>query len=380
MSNLIDYTHHTNLDNTLFRVTTNLNYCLINYNKTDLTQQNLSTLGLYRSVIMDNTKGMLVCISPPKSVSPEWFMTSYNPTDESVYAQEFVEGTMINVFWDMYTNRWMVNTKKKIGAICTFYSDITFETMFMDACIFCNLHLENLDKSLCYSFVLQHPNNRIVVKVRHPCLYLIQAYKIHPNNQVEYIEVPADNYMLRQHGLGFEHSNVQVPNRYIFTSYVELQDRFTTESVTPYNILGVVIRCKHIHCKIRNPTYLKVRDLRGIFSKLDYNYLRLRKLGKVADFLLYFPEYKQDISDIRKTLYTFTNQLYSNYVSCYIYKQNNLGYFNDVYQRHMKKIHYIYLTTLKNVNKSINKYIVIEYVNSLDISLQNQAINSITKV
>jgi hypothetical protein len=374
---LLDYNHHIHVSLSGLSTTHYINYSLLRYNKANVSYENIDTLGLYRSVIIHTETNKVVCVSPPKSVSPQWFMDTYSDLKD-VYAEEFVEGTMVNAFWDSIQSKWVVSTKGNLGATTTFYTSQTFLSMFTDACNFCNLQLDNLEKTLCYSFVLQHPNNRIVVAFRHPTIYLVRAYRIHPGNQVELIELPSTNYSFRQDFVGFEHSSVQVPTRYTFHSYAELESRFAQLSVTPYNVLGVVIRHHHHHCKIRNPTYLKVRDLRGVSSRLDYNYLRLRKIDKVSEFLLYFPEYKHDMSTIRRMLHTFTGQLYLNYVACYIYKQNNLGYFNAVYQRHMKQIHYIYLTHLKNNNKSINKYIVIEYVNGLDIKLQLQAINSIT--
>jgi hypothetical protein len=375
---LLDYNHHTNVSQSGLSIKPYINYSLVQYNKAELSNENFDMIGLYRSVIIHTLSNRVVCVSPPKSVSTEWFMSTYSQLDDDIWAEEFIEGTMINAFWDDINGKWLLSTKTRIGATGTYYTEQTFLSMFMDACHFCNLQLENLEKTLCYSFVLQHPSNRIVAPFKYPNIYIIRVYKIHPGNQVECIDLPSTNYMLRQQGFGFEHTSVQIPTRYTFTSYAELITRFAQDSVTPYNVLGIVIRRKHQHCKIRNPTYLKVRDLRGNTPRLDYNYLRLRKLDKVSDFLLYFPEYKQEVSAIRKALHTFTGQLYLNYVACYIYKQNNLGYFSYVYQRHMKQIHYIYLTQLKNNNKSINKYIVIEYVNGLDPKYQLQAIKSIS--
>jgi hypothetical protein len=347
-------------------------YSLIKYNKQDITPQNIFTLGLYRSVIVKKEDGHIVCVSPPKSVSPEWFMETYSPN--SVVAEEFIDGTMINTFWDVVNNKWMVNTKSTVGAQCCYYVSQTFEDMFKDACVFCNLQLDNLDKTLCYSFILQHPNNRIVVRIKHPQIYLIRVYKIHSYNQVEQIDLPDNNYDFRQMGIGFENSSVQIPARYTFTTYDELIERFATAWKTPYNILGVVISHGHLHCKIRNPTYLHVQYLRGKTPRMDYHYLWLRKNNILSDFFIYFPEYKSEMLSLRKSLHTFTGQLFSNYVNCYIYKKNKIDYFNEFYQRHMKQLHHIYITTLLPLRKSISMNIVIDYVNMLDINIQVTAI------
>lgn len=351
------------------------NYSILKYNKGCITPENILKLGQYRSVIIQKDTGQLVCTSPSKSVPIDWFMEMYPPQD--VIAEEFIEGTMINAFWDDIDDKWMLNTKGVVGAICGYYVEQTFYEMFIDACAFCNLQLCKLDKNICYSFVLKHPNNRIVGVIKHPQIYLIRAYKIHPNQVIEHIALPGTNYEFRQMGIGFEHSSVQIPAKYDFTCYDELFDRFASYKKTPYNVMGVVLKhvyLSHIHSKIRNPTYNDVRSLRGTTPKLDLHYLWLRKNNKLMDFLGYYPEYKADMYKYRKALHIFTGQLYNNYVNCYIYKDNNLCYFSDIYQRHMKRIHHIYLTKLVPINKSINKQYVIDYVNNLDIPIQVQSI------
>ncbi len=60
----------------------------IKYNKEKLNGNNIKTLGLYRSLIVDNN-GHIVCYSPPKSLEYEYF----NKDIVNCYIEEFVEGT-----------------------------------------------------------------------------------------------------------------------------------------------------------------------------------------------------------------------------------------------------------------------------------------------
>ena len=50
--------------------------------------------------------------------------------------------------------------------------------MFYHAVEHCNLDIDALDKSHVYSFVLRHPDNRIITKTSTPQLYLIEVYSI----------------------------------------------------------------------------------------------------------------------------------------------------------------------------------------------------------
>ena len=71
-------------------------YRTIRYDKKRLTPN--SIYGLCRSIVV-NGSNEIVCVSPPKSLPNETFFSKYPSQDETIIAQEFVEGTMINLFW-----------------------------------------------------------------------------------------------------------------------------------------------------------------------------------------------------------------------------------------------------------------------------------------
>ena len=53
-----------------------------------------------------------------------------------------------------------------------------------------NLNFNLLDKNFCYSFVLQHPENRIVVSFTTPQLYLISIFNIYHIDENNINETP----------------------------------------------------------------------------------------------------------------------------------------------------------------------------------------------
>ena len=70
-------------------------------------------MGLFRSIktqLMENYFFM----APPKSIYFDDFVNENNIED--CYFEEFIEGTMINVFWDKYIEDWNMATKSNIGA------------------------------------------------------------------------------------------------------------------------------------------------------------------------------------------------------------------------------------------------------------------------
>ena len=135
-------------------------YSIIKYDKRGMgvTYEDYKTIGLLRSVVV-NEEGRIVCYSPPKSLYITDELEKHFDTnnimcdlsDENTnewYAEEFVEGTMINLFYTYGANGegWEIATKNTIGAKALFYSpknpkdeieireSDTFRNMFFDTC------------------------------------------------------------------------------------------------------------------------------------------------------------------------------------------------------------------------------------------------------
>jgi len=128
---------------------------------------------------------------------------------------------------------------------------------------------------------------------------------------------------------------------------------------------GLIYNKNGERTKLRNSTYEKIKHLKGNSPKLQYQYYHLRQQGGVKDFLKYYPEYKEEFSEFRTNLHKWTNQLYQNYISCFIRKEKALIDFPYNFKTHMYKIHEIYLNDLKPENKYVNKYVIVNYVNTL---------------
>lgn len=355
----------------------NEKYSIVRYCKDLLTTDLVNTYGLLRSIILSGRR--IVSFAPQKSLSAELFMTKYIKKDSSIVAEEFVEGTMINVFFDPtygVSGCWQISTRNTVGAEVSFYkfSKKTFNQMFMEACVSNNFNVQTLNPGFCYSFVLQHPNNRIVVPFKKPQLYLVAVYEIVQTSDFIVVN-EKDLSEVRVNGL-WEQTSVRFPERYEFNSYKELIDKFGSPN-TPYDIMGIVIKntITGERSKIRNPIYEEVRQLRGNQPKLQFQYLCLRHSGKIREFLKYYPETKDDMSKFRDQVHMFTNTLYKNYISCYVNKEKPLKEYSEQYRTHMFKIHQKYMNDLKPNNLFVTNTVVINYVNELQPSLLMYCLN-----
>ena len=223
--------------------------------------------------------------------------------------------------------------------------------------------------------MLQHPDNRIVVPFKHPQLYLVAVYEILCIDETIQV-VSIDMDAVKAYG-AWEQTTVKFPQVYTnWSTYTDLIEKYASPN-TSYDILGVVLKSKltHDRCKIRNPIYEEVRNLRGNQPKVQYQYLQLRKNGKLPSFLKYYPEYKKEFSAARDQLHFFTESLFQNYLSCYIRKEKPLIEFPGHFRPHMFKIHEIYKNELKDNGLYVTNTVVRDYVNDLHPSQQMFAMN-----
>jgi len=343
------------------------NWYFVQYLKHTLCQTTYKTHGLFRSVLTDGKT--IQVFSPPKSI-PFALMRSEDYNDFQL--EELVEGTMINLFWNNYLNDWELATKSSIGGRYSFYQDNkkTFRTMFLEALNHQKVELENLDKKLCYSFILQHPENRIVIPFKNPRVVLAAMYKIE-GTKITILDKNKSNI-----------PNAILPKTlsqstdYSGTNWDDLQSYFNQMNLD-YRVVGVNIYNPNtgFRSKLRNPTYEHVRRLKGNSPKIQFQYYSLRQVGKVKEFLQYYNEFRPKFTELRNDLHKWTEQLWKNYVRCYVQKEKPLLEFPKKFRAHMFNLHQIYLNDLRELGHYISRQIVIKYVNALEPAKLMYAVN-----
>jgi len=351
-----------------------INYHIIKYNKEWLSKDLVETYGLLRSLIFKND-GKIVCFAPPKSLN-----TDNLEIDKSLefMAERYIEGTMINVFYDDESNTWEIATKSNVGGkVCFFMEEgfkeeNTFKKMFEEVCVKLNLDLNQLNKNYIYSFVMQHPRNRIVKIIREMKLYLVEVYKIENNTTINIINIKTAE-------------DLNIPDSVELNDKIEIKNYYdlnlckeTLASMnTPYATVGVMIKNnKGQRYKFRNPNYEHVRNLRGNQPKLQYQYINLRKTGKVKEYLQYYKEHRKSFESFRSIIHDYTNELHNNYIRCYIKKEKELKEFPEKFRTHMYNLHHeLYLKKLMPEKKYINKETVINYFNDLHPAKQMYVLN-----
>ena len=360
-------------------------YSIIKYDKQafGLVQEDYDTIGLLRSVVVDDT-GRIVAYSPPKCLSiTEQREKSFNdnnimtaPSDSTTNewcAEEFVEGTMINMFYSEKGGAWEIATKSTVGGNVVFYAPKnpkdtveirdkdTFRNMFFETCAKIGFKYEELPKEFMYTFVLQHPKNRIVLPINDAAIYIIGLYSIN-NDTLDITQLSTAGFV-EKYGCGV----ILRPKQLFADNYtVEGFKKEYASMNSSYNTMGVVF-CNMVtgdRMKVRNPTYEMVKNLKGGEQKLQLQYLTLRHGGRVADYLKTYPEYKGDFAVFRGQLHGFTRSLHQNYLDCFVFKKRVFSEFPQQYKKFMSGLHKKYLEELREIKGSVTFSYVVEFVNT----------------
>jgi hypothetical protein len=349
-----------------------VDYFVLRYNKSSLTKDNESTIGLLRSVIFKDS-GEIVSFAPPKSKNVD----NINFTPENTYiCEQFIEGTMINMFYSTDNDKWQIATRSNIGGTNCFYmedgykKENTFGYMFDEIVNnICPDLKERLNENYVYSFVMQHPRNRIVKKIYNKRLYLVEMYEI---NGLE-ITCKLNDYNVNIL------DGVVRPNSLMISTLDEFNDckKYQASANTLYSTMGFVMKdLDGNRYKFRNPNYEYVRGLRGNQAKLQYQYLVLRQEKQIVEYLKYYPEQTKIFNEYRTLVHKYTNQLFENYVKCYIKKERELKQFPSNFRVHMYDLHHDhYINNLKQKKEIITRTYVINYFNKVHPAKQMYVLN-----
>jgi hypothetical protein len=341
----------------------------------------------YRSIVLDENENIL-CFSPQTSLTMDTFIETTKDSND-LFVNEIVEGTMINLFYDKRINSWEIATRSSIGGRYWYYRtqyiineegtpplnahptpQMTFRNMLMDAFRMDrsedNLNsiplLAELPKEYCYSFVLQHPANHIVLNIGEPRIYLVAVYSLSKLEERTVQYVPPTVYEEWKCFQGVNHC-ILFPQRYNWkeTTYSTKQmiDHLTNQycsKQSSYHLVGLMLSNIKTgeRTPITNPAYEELKKIRGNNPNLQYQYFCLSRIGQIPQFLEYFPCYKKLFRHFQKQYQDFITNVHQSYFSYYIKKEG--VEIAKKYFIHASRIHHeIYLPSFKEENKIIVK-------------------------
>ena len=319
-----------------------LNLRLVKYNKNETNMDNEISQKC-RGLIMEKDTNKIICMPPMKSMDLKIFLNLYNL--ENCVVEEFIDGTMINMWY--YKDDWHISTRSSIGAKCRWYSRRHFSELFAESN---QLDFSKLNTELFYSFVLQHPENRIVTCYTEPKVALVFVGRVNEENNIESISLEKSAREL----------NVSIPISYDFISIEQMLSFIEKQN---FEFQGLVIKHGIYRTKIRNPNYNYARQLRGNTKNMKYLYFDLIKQKNKGEYLTFYPEFRELFNSYNKEFVELTKSLHYSYLNYHVKK--TITDINDIefpLRPHCYELHGIYKAT----NNPITFDRVMKYLNTLE--------------
>lgn len=330
-----------------------------------------------RSVIWDTEAHLPVSVAPPKAEKGDVV------TGEGVsypLVQHFLDGIMINVFrTHSEPTTLQIATRTQLGASGTFYSEKTFAQMFDEALQSMRFTRHDILNLLAEptemvpnhfaSFVLQHPEHRVVARCSSPRLFLVHTGAVHDDGVISLNEDP-QHWPSKWRLPVFQRDMLES----VFTSEATVSTFFSDMcNQQGWFFQGLTLKDgKGNRWRMRNPNYLYLRSLRGSESTNIERFLRLRSESKVTEYLKHYTEDRQSFWDLEQSLRKVTQDVFASYCAVHKSHEKKLEDLPWAIKPCVFKLHSHYLEHLRPNNEKVYMKHVVELVNNLALYEQKR--------
>ena len=354
-------------------------YKIWNYEKKILCFDEKKDIRQCRSLILSEPENELLSYSHGKSMEPKVFMQNYSMKD--VYINEYIDGTLVHLFYDKRMLCWEIASKNAIGGNYTLFnkkknqqSYYSLLVMFLEAIqgdnfsykterdlTLNNAIFENFPKNYCYSFVLMHPHNNIIFQNEYPKLYLVSIFDI-SKKENKAIHIPP---FVFESWDCFQNTTILFPRTTnSFQNWNQMEDgQFEYfnehESICGYHAIDLVTGERSIFL---NPIYKELLRFQSMEPKSMFHYLCLRRTFQIKQYLEFFPKFRKRYKVLKDHFDSFIHNLHQTYLTKYILKIPILG--KNKYVQYVESIHRdIYIKSLsQGEKKPITRKVVHDYI------------------
>lgn len=260
-------------------------------------KENLSNLEKYtKSCIFDKYTLDLICTQYNKILyNADAINYLKDKLWENVTIEKCYEGTVIVVF---YHKKWYVSTRRCLDAYeSVWIKDKSYGDMFNES-ILGKFTLDELDKSLCYHFILVHNKNKNIIN------YTNIGY---PEDYKEVIHtLTVEKSTLKK--MDYTIPNVKKTEMVTFNNLESLlknMNMINAQNMTKKMITfeGYIIKVydnkEHMGeftiLKLQTKIYQELIKLKPNNSNVNQSYLELYQNDKLSEYLPYFSKYNNDI-------------------------------------------------------------------------------------
>jgi hypothetical protein len=348
--------------------------CLIRYEK-GVSNMLLPHSKWFRSVVWDTTINRPVCVAPPKATAETCpFSTEIDRENAGVVCQELLDGVMINIFKRAGDETLHITSRSKLDAAGRFYSSKSFRHLFIEGYTgwivkpedslewLIQQEAQNIvppdeskgERAICYSFLVQHTEHRIVKEITRNAVFLIHKGIFYEDGSVQILDqMPA---------VDIPYNIAQLPPTLVvhgdLTTWVEKE-----MSQRSWDFQGMVLKDQYGNrWRWRSEKYKAVKSLRGNSPDLLDRFVQLYLQNVTPMYLDYYPEDTVSFSFHTEFMHQMMKILYESYVALRIHKSCTIDQIDKMYHPHLYALHGIYMAHFRPTHKKMTANDVYTYI------------------
>jgi hypothetical protein len=318
-----------------------------------------------------------VCVAPPKAAAETCpFFKEVDRENADVVCQELLDGVMINIFKRAGDETLHITSRSKLNATGRFYSSKSFRHLFMESytgwIVKPDEPLEWLiqqeaqhiaapdeskgEKAVCYSFLVQHAEHRIVKKITQNAAFLIHKgifYEdgtMHIKDQMTADDIPS-------------HTIPQPPTLLIQGDLnTWLEEEMHRRS---WDFQGIVLKDRDGNrWRWRSEKYKVVKSLRGNCPELMDRFVQLYLQNVTPMYLDFYPEDTVSFSFYTEFMHQVVKNIYESYMKLRVHKSCTIDEIDKMYHPHLYALHGNYLAHFRSIHKKMTANDVYTYIRS----------------
>ena len=241
-------------------------------------------------------------------------------------AERVIDGAVMRVFF--FNGTWNVATLNCVDANDAFWSNQkSFRELFEECAAESGLDFSKLNPKYCYTFIIQHPHNHMVVNCQGP--RMLHLCTVDTSQDLPTYITTNDTGI----------PSVETVNFDSFKAFEEEIARSETIPLNKDSSLGFILINTETgeRTRVRRREYIRAQTLKGNHANINYRVLEIiledYKLHqsdsshnhiRKTEFLQFFPQYKKNFYTLETKLHELGESLMSTYIDVYVKRSRPL--------------------------------------------------------
>jgi|UniRef100_A0A6C0IN96 hypothetical protein len=330
-------------------------YDILNYDKTVVCFNDVQN-SRYKNVILSHPEKQVLSVMPPKNIPFSYFKKQFPEMHQSIHNHfeitEFIDGPIINLFYDNRTQKWELVTKyknAKKGYILRQYSATYKEFVQLVR------GPEGADINTLYCMNIFNKKSTYNFKIQNDRLYLISVYQIkHMVNNVAICNIVKQNTTLElQPLIGI----ISYPKQFHFYDYKDMLEKIENDSQYPNKF--IITHSSGVQTTLLTTDCEFVQKYNSVPRNIQFLYLCVKRINKNFELTDLYPRFKNQFITVDGLYSDFIDKIHTAYVHYYILKDD---IYKDCYMFWAHRIHKeVYIPSLKTQKIKIHKEVIRNY-------------------